>query len=191
MTCFYDLFPNCQPYPQTRGYFCSGVSRPLRPRPSPDQTASDQQPAPGENPEPGEVNLAEISQPPQTNGELAEGPKQQQQRRQPRRRRQRNSESSTSKVGGCYVKVMKSPHCTGQPVICHFGFQNDTEKSASDPGTPPQTSKLGDLKSTPKSPKASSTFPKESHSPEVKRQGSLTVRRQVDVRWLSVAGVVG
>lgn len=45
-------------------------------------------------------------------------------------------------------------------------LKNDTEKSASDPGTPPQTSKLGDLKSTSKSPKTSpKTSPK---SPEVK-----------------------
>lgn len=96
-----------------------GFSRPLRPRPSPDQTTNDQQPAPGENPEQGQVNLAEISQPPQTNGEVAEGQKQQQQqqqqRRQPRRRRQRNSESSTSKVRGCYVKVMGKSLLVAQP----------------------------------------------------------------------------
>lgn len=148
-----------------------GFPRPLHPRPSPDQTASDQQPAPGQNPEQGKVNPAEISQPPQTNGEVAEGQKQQQ-RRQPRRRRQRNSESSTSKVRGCSIKAMqRSPHCTAQPVIFVFGFQNDTEKSASDPGTPPQTSKPGDLKPTSKSPKVASTSPQESHSPEVTQQG--------------------
>lgn len=41
-------------------------------------------------------------------------------------------------------------------------LQNDTEKSASEPGTMPQNSKSADPKSTPKSPKA----PK---SPEVRR----------------------
>lgn len=46
-----------------------------------------------------------------------------------------------------------------------FKFQNDTEKSASDPGTPPQTSKPSELKSTSKSsPKTSPETPK---SPEV------------------------
>lgn len=106
-----------------------GVFRPFRPRPSPDQTANDQPPAPGETPEQGEVNPAEMSQPPQTNGEVTEGQKQQQQRRQPRRRRQRNSESSTSKVRGCSIKVMqKSPRCTAPPAILIFGFSERHRK---------------------------------------------------------------
>lgn len=72
---------------------------------------------------------------PQANGEAADGQKG---RRPPRRHRnsQRNSESSTSKT--------------------------DTEKAASEPGTPPQTSKPADLKPTTKSPK---TSPKTTKSP--------------------------
>uniref|UniRef100_A0A671W9V7 Y-box binding protein 2 n=2 Tax=Sparus aurata TaxID=8175 RepID=A0A671W9V7_SPAAU len=112
--------------------------RPFRPRPPPDQAENNQQAAPERSPEQGEVTQTEGSEGPQTNGETAEGQKQ---RRQPRRRRQRNSESSTSK--------------------------NDTEKSASEPGTPPQTSKPSDLKSTSKSPKASpKTSPKTPKSSE-------------------------
>ncbi|XP_041634736.1 Y-box-binding protein 2-A-like [Cheilinus undulatus] len=100
--------------------------RPFRPRPPPEKTANGQQAAPGESQEQGGVKQTETSEAPHTNGETAEGQKQ---RRQSRRRRQRTSESSTSK--------------------------NDAEKSASDPGTPPQTSKPADLKSSTKSPKAS------------------------------------
>ncbi|KAM3590933.1 uncharacterized protein V6R79_019062 [Siganus canaliculatus] len=124
--------------PQRR--FWRPYRRPLRPRPPPGQTSTDQQAAPGESQEPGEVTQTEAPEVSQTIGETADGQKQQQQqqqqqRRQPRRRRQRNSESSTSK--------------------------NDTEKSASEPGTPPPTSKPSDLKSPSKSPKASpKTSPK-------------------------------
>ncbi|XP_011604969.2 Y-box-binding protein 2-A isoform X1 [Takifugu rubripes] len=121
-----------------RRRFWRTYRRPLRPEPPADQAASDQKPASGENSEQGEEKPAVIAQPPQTNGDITEGQKQQ--RRQPRRRRQRNSESSTSK--------------------------NDTEKSASDPGTPPQTSKPGDLNSTLKSPKTTSTPPQESKAPQ-------------------------
>lgn len=46
-------------------------------------------------------------------------------------------------------------------------FQNDAEKSASDPGTPPQTSRPGDLRPTSNTSKP----PKESRSPEVTQQG--------------------
>ncbi|XP_070786153.1 Y-box-binding protein 2-A-like [Enoplosus armatus] len=112
--------------------------RQFRPRPPPDQAADDQQAAPEEGQEQGEVKQTEASEGPHTNGESAEGQKQ---RRQTRRRRQRNSESSASK--------------------------NDTERSASEPGTPPQTSKPADLKSTSKSPKGSpKTSPKMPKSPE-------------------------
>ncbi|XP_027143735.1 Y-box-binding protein 2-A [Larimichthys crocea] len=112
--------------------------RPARPRPPPDQTADGQQAAPEESEEQGKVKQTESSEGPQTNGETAEGQKQ---RRQSRRRRQRNSESSTSK--------------------------NEAEKSTSDPGTPPQTSKSPDLKSTSKSPKASPKTPQKTpKSPE-------------------------
>ncbi|KAM6895191.1 Y-box-binding protein 2-A-like isoform 3-T5 [Lycodopsis pacificus] len=98
-----------------------------------------QQAAPEAIREQGEVKQTEASEGPQTNGEAAEGQKQQ--RRQSRRRRQRNSESSTSK--------------------------NDTEKSASESGTPPQTSKPDDLKSTSKSPKGSpKSSPETPKSPE-------------------------
>ncbi|XP_042368572.1 LOW QUALITY PROTEIN: Y-box-binding protein 2-A-like [Plectropomus leopardus] len=123
--------------PQRR--FWRPYRRPFRPRPPPDEAAAGtEQEAPEESQVQGEVKQQEASEGPQTNGEAAEGQKQ---RRQSRRRRQRNSESSTSK--------------------------NDTEKSASEPGTPPQTSKPADLsKSASKSPKASSKTPKTSKSPE-------------------------
>lgn len=99
--------------------------RPLRPRPSPDQTAADQQPAPGENREQGKVNPAEVSQPPQTNGDVA----QQQRRQQPRRRRQRNSESSTSKVGGrCSGATRTSPRCSAQPAASVSAFSERCRK---------------------------------------------------------------
>ncbi|XP_068443997.1 Y-box-binding protein 2-A-like [Clinocottus analis] len=111
---------------QPQRRFWRPYRRPFRPRPQSDEAADGQQAAPGEIQEQGEVKQAETSESPQTNGEAAEGQKQP---RQSRRRRQRNSESSPSK--------------------------NDTEKSASDPGTPPQTSKPADLNSTSKSPKSS------------------------------------
>ncbi|XP_041820446.1 Y-box-binding protein 2-A-like [Chelmon rostratus] len=118
--------------------FWRSYRRPFRPRPTTDQAADDQQAAPKASQEQGQVTQTEASEGPQTNGETTENQKQ---RRQSRRRRQRNSESSTSK--------------------------NDTEKSASDPGTPPQTSKPADLKSTSKSPKASpKTSPKTPKLPE-------------------------
>ncbi|KAM8898734.1 Y-box-binding protein 2-A-like isoform 2-T3 [Spinachia spinachia] len=89
--------------------------------------------------EQGEVKQTEASEGPRTNGEAPDGQKQQ--RRQSRRRRQRNSESSTSK--------------------------NDAEKSASEPGTPPQRSKPGDLNSRSKSPQGSpETSPDAQKSPE-------------------------
>ncbi|KAM6959845.1 uncharacterized protein LKV04_021504 [Tautogolabrus adspersus] len=120
--------------PQQRRFW-RPYRRPFRPRPPPDHATDGQQAAPEESQEQGQVKQTEVSEAPQTNGETAEDQKQQ--RRQSRRRRQRNSESSTSK--------------------------NDTEKSASDPGTPPQTSKPADLKSTTKSPKVSpKTSPKTS-----------------------------
>lgn len=103
-----------------------GFSRPLRPRPTPDQTANDGQPAAGEKPEQGEVNPAEISQPPQTNGDVAEGQKQQQ-RRQPRRRRQRNSESSTSKVCGRSDAAVSSLHRPTCPLF-YFWFSERHRK---------------------------------------------------------------
>ncbi|XP_035530958.1 LOW QUALITY PROTEIN: Y-box-binding protein 2-A-like [Morone saxatilis] len=121
-----------------RRRFWRPYRRPFRPRAALDQAADHQEASPEESPEQGEVKQTEASEGPQTNGETAEGQKQ---RRQTRRRRQRNSESSTSK--------------------------NDTEKSASEPGTPPQTLKPADLKSTSKSPKVSpKTSPKAPESPE-------------------------
>lgn len=127
-----------QRQPQRR--FWRPYRRPLRPRPPPSQAVDDQQAAPGESQGQShdEEKQTEASEGPQTNGETTEGQKQ---RRQSRRRRQRNSESSTSK--------------------------NDTEKSASDPGTPPQTSKPADLKAASKSPRASpKTSPKTSKPAE-------------------------
>uniref|UniRef100_A0AAQ4PDF7 CSD domain-containing protein n=2 Tax=Gasterosteus aculeatus aculeatus TaxID=481459 RepID=A0AAQ4PDF7_GASAC len=159
--------------PQHR--FWRPYRRPFRPRPPPDPAADGLQPAgglqaanseqapaaahqdadskqqtttttgggeravPEEVQEQGDVRQSEASEGPQTNGEAPEGQKQQ--RRQSRRRRQRNSESSTSK--------------------------NDAEKSASEPGTPPQSSKPGDFNSTSKSPKGSpKTSPETQKTPE-------------------------
>ncbi|KAM6908939.1 Y-box-binding protein 2-A-like [Xenentodon cancila] len=130
-----------------RRRFWRPYRRPFRPRPAPDPSADAQAaPVPEEVKEQGEVKQevqAEAPEGPQTNGEAAEGqgPKQ---RRPSRRRRQRNSDSSTSKAS-----------------------QNDTEKSASEPGTPPQTSKPADLKSASKSPKTSpKSSPETPKSPE-------------------------
>ncbi|XP_059211196.1 Y-box-binding protein 2-A-like isoform X2 [Centropristis striata] len=123
--------------PQQRRFW-RPYRRPFRPRPPTDQAEGEQQEAPEEMKDQGEVKQTEASEGPQTNGD-AEGQKQQ--RRQTRRRRQRNSESSTSK--------------------------NDTEKSASEPGTPPPTSKPDDLKSASKTPKsAAKTSPKTPKTPE-------------------------
>ncbi|XP_076015820.1 uncharacterized protein LOC143008102 [Genypterus blacodes] len=126
--------------PQRRRFW-RPYRRPFRPRPPPDQSAEgDQATAAIETQEQGEVKTSETFEASQTNGETAEG-QDQKPPRQARRRRQRNSESSTSK--------------------------NDTEKSASDPGTPPQTSKPSDLKSPSKSPKSSPKLsPKMPKSPE-------------------------
>lgn len=123
-----------------RRRFWRPYRRPFRPRPTTDQPADGQQgAAPEESQEQGEVKQMEASEGPQTNGEMAEGDGQK--RRQSRRRRQRNSES--------------------------FASKNDTEKSASEPGTPPQTSKPADMKTNSKSPKASQKgSPKTSKSPE-------------------------
>lgn len=151
------------------------LDRPFRPRPPPDQAENNQQAAPERSPEQGEVTQTEGSEGPQTNGETAEGQKQ---RRQPRRRRQRNSESSTSKVSlgifcGWWTASWAQPGYSFRWVRAEyhqqcFFLQNDTEKSASEPGTPPQTSKPFDLKSTSKSPKASpKTSPKTPRSSEV------------------------
>ncbi|XP_037532219.1 Y-box-binding protein 2-A [Nematolebias whitei] len=122
-----------------RRRFWRPYRRPFRPRPPLDQAAGDQKPpAPVETKEPEEGKQVEAPSSPHTNGETTEGQKPM---RPTRRRRQRASESSTSK--------------------------NDTEKSASDPGTPPQTSKPSELKSTSKSPKSSpKTSPKTPKSPE-------------------------
>ncbi|KAF7663831.1 hypothetical protein LDENG_00198710 [Lucifuga dentata] len=134
-----DAEDNQQQPPRRR--FWRPYRRPFRPRPPPEQLAEGQQAAaPVETVELGEVKKSENPEVPQTNGESAEG-QGQKPRPQSRRRRQRNSESSASK--------------------------NDTEKSASESGTPPQTSKPADLKSTSKSPKASpKASPKTPKSPE-------------------------
>ncbi|KAK2863129.1 hypothetical protein Q5P01_002662 [Channa striata] len=124
-----------------RRRFWRPYRRPFRPRAPPDQSADGQQAAGlQEHQEQGEVKHTEASDGPQTNGETTQG-QGQRQPRTTRRRRQRTSESSVSK--------------------------NDTEKSASDPGTPPQTSKPVDVKSTVRSPKSSPrTSPKTPKSPE-------------------------
>ncbi|XP_039865738.1 Y-box-binding protein 2-A-like isoform X2 [Simochromis diagramma] len=134
-----------------RRRFWRPYRRPFRPRPPPNQAVEDQQAAaPAESLEKSElkqqqqpqheVATAAAPDSPQTNGEAGEG-QGQKQRRQFRRRRQRNSESSVSK--------------------------NDTEKSASEPSTPPQTSKPSDTKPTSKSPKTSPKIsPKTVKSPE-------------------------
>lgn len=120
-----------------RRRFWRPYRRPGRPRPQSQSADGQQAAAPRESQEQSEVKQTEASETPQANGEPA--PTQsQKQRRQPRRRRQRNSESSTSK--------------------------NDTEKSASEPGTPPQSSNPTDVKPTTKgSPKPPPKIPK---SPE-------------------------
>ncbi|XP_045920202.1 Y-box-binding protein 2-A-like isoform X1 [Micropterus dolomieu] len=133
-----DVAEGDQTQRQPQRRFWRPYRRPFRPRPPPDQAADDQQAASEESQEQSVVKQTEASEGPPTNGEVAEGQKP---RRQSRRRRQRNSESSTLK--------------------------NDTERSASEPGTPPPTSKPADLKSTSKSPKGSpKTSPKTSKSPE-------------------------
>lgn len=121
-----------------RRRFWRPYRRPFRPRQPADQPTSDQA-APQDGPEQEikgqdskESTEAEV---PQTNGETSEG-QEQKPRRPSRRRRQKNSESSTSK--------------------------NDTEKSASEPETPPQTSTPSDLKAASQSPK---TSPKTTTSP--------------------------
>ncbi|KAK7909835.1 hypothetical protein WMY93_014519 [Mugilogobius chulae] len=129
--------------PQTerpRRRFWRPYRRPFRPRPPADQSAADQDVAQEgkdseqSHKEQAEDKPAEVEHP-QTNGDASDSPGQKP-RRQSRRRRQRNSESSTSK--------------------------NDTEKSASEPETPPQTSKPSDLKAASQSPK---TSPKTTKSP--------------------------
>ncbi|KAM4611380.1 Y-box-binding protein 2-A-like isoform 2-T2 [Polymixia lowei] len=113
--------------------------RPFRPRLPNEQQEEGQQAATPAEPQV-EVKETEAPGGQNTDGEAAEG-QGQKPRRQFSRRRQRNSESSASK--------------------------NGTEKSTSEPGTPPQTSKPADLKSTPKSPKASPKLsPKIPKSPE-------------------------
>lgn len=119
-----------------RRRFYRPYRRPFRPRQSVDQPTSDQT-----TPEDGTVKQPKVqeakelngAEAPQSNGDADEG-QEQKPRRQSRRRRQRNSESSTSK--------------------------NETEKSASEPETPPQTSKSSDIKAP--SPK---TSPKTTKSP--------------------------
>uniref|UniRef100_A0A8C6TZ00 CSD domain-containing protein n=1 Tax=Neogobius melanostomus TaxID=47308 RepID=A0A8C6TZ00_9GOBI len=114
-----------------RRRFWRPYRRPFRPRQPGDQPASDQgapQDTMVQEPK-GEESKESIEvEVPQINGEAAAG-QGQKPRRQSRRRRQRNSESSTSK--------------------------NETEKSASEPGTPPQTSKPSDLNAGSQSPKTS------------------------------------
>ncbi|XP_031583018.2 Y-box-binding protein 2-B isoform X1 [Oreochromis aureus] len=133
-----------------RRRFWRPYRRPFRPRPPPNQAVEGQEAAaPAESLEKSELPqqqpqhdeaAAAAPESPQTNGEAGEG-QGQKQRRQFRRRRQRNSESSVSK--------------------------NDTEKSASEPGTPPQTSKPSDTKPASKSPKTSPKIsPKTVKSPE-------------------------
>ncbi|XP_047241909.1 Y-box-binding protein 2-B-like isoform X1 [Girardinichthys multiradiatus] len=115
---------------------------PFRPHPPPDQSITDQKPPIPEESKEQQVEVKQLESPEagQTNGEATAEGQGQKPRRQSRRRRQRNSESSTSK--------------------------NDGEKSASEPGTPPQSAKLTEEKSTPKSPKASpKTSPKTSPTP--------------------------
>lgn len=115
-----------------RRRFWRPYRRPFRPRQPAEQPPSDKA-APQDGPEQESKGSTE-TEVPQVNGEASEG--QEQKRRPPRRRRQRNSESSTSK--------------------------NDTEKSASEPETPPQTSTPSDLKAAAESPKSS---PKTNKSP--------------------------
>ncbi|XP_034082282.1 Y-box-binding protein 2-A-like isoform X3 [Gymnodraco acuticeps] len=137
------------PQPQQRRFW-RPYRRLFRPRPPAAQATDGEQATPEKSQEQEEVKQPEASESPQTNGEAAEDQKEQ--RRQTRRRRTRNSESSTSKL-----------------------LQNDTEKSASEPGTPPSTSKPGDLKSTTKSPKSSpKTSPKPRKSPEPQQAAATT-----------------
>lgn len=74
-----------------------------------------------------------------------------------------------------------------------FIFQNDTEKSASDPGTPPQTSKPSELKSTElKSTSKSSprTSPETPKSPEVTQKSPEVTSFLFLLRSLSFASVL-
>uniref|UniRef100_A0A8C7WP77 CSD domain-containing protein n=1 Tax=Oryzias sinensis TaxID=183150 RepID=A0A8C7WP77_9TELE len=121
--------------PPQRRRFWRPYRRPFRPRQPPNQPAEDQSaPALEETKDDGEVKPVEATEGPQTNGEATDD--QGQKRRRPsRRRRQRNSESSTSK--------------------------NDAEKSASEPGTPPQTSTQTDQTPSSQSPQPSPETPPE------------------------------
>ncbi|MEQ2314112.1 hypothetical protein AMECASPLE_008706 [Ameca splendens] len=125
-----------------RHRFWRPYRRPFRPRPPPDQSITDQKPPVPEESKEQQVEVKQVESPEagQTNGEATAEGQGQKPRRQSRRRRQRSSESSTSK--------------------------NDGEKSASEPGTPPQSAKLTEEKSTPKSLKSSpKTPPKTSPTP--------------------------
>lgn len=109
-----------------RRRFWRPYRRQSRPRSAPNQPAGDQQAAAPQTEEQVEVKQTETSEESQTN---SNGKDKGSKRQLTRPRKQRNSESSTSK--------------------------NDTKRSVSEPGTPPQTSKSTELKSTPKSPKSS------------------------------------
>lgn len=81
---------------------CLGIYRPFYPRLPPDQSTDGQQEAaPQESQEQGDVKQAEASEGPQTKGEAVQG-QGQRQRRPSTRRRQRTSESSVSKVSMVY-----------------------------------------------------------------------------------------
>ncbi|XP_043952989.1 Y-box-binding protein 2-A-like [Gambusia affinis] len=127
-----------QQMPQRRRFF-RPYRRPLHPR-----SSADQSPASEEGKEQqAEVKQVESPEGVQTSGDTSTEDQGQKQKlpRPPRRRRQRNSESSTSK--------------------------NDTEKSGSEPGTPPQSTKPTEDKSTPNSSKLSpKTSPETPKSPE-------------------------
>ncbi|KAM6949579.1 Y-box-binding protein 2-A-like [Aplochiton taeniatus] len=110
--------------------------RPFRPRPTPGEYPEGSTPAVPQEGK-GDVKQQEASEGQQTNRETADGQKP---RRQFTRRRLRNSESSVSK--------------------------NGTEKPASEPTAPPQTTKPADLKSSPKSSPKGSPKPSTKVSPK-------------------------
>ncbi|PWA28920.1 hypothetical protein CCH79_00012963 [Gambusia affinis] len=128
-----------QQMPQRRRFF-RPYRRPLHPR-----SSADQSPASEEGKEQqAEVKQVESPEGVQTSGDTSTEDQGQKQKlpRPPRRRRQRNSESSTSKAS-CFSFLNKNPLA--------LVLLNDTEKSGSEPGTPPQSTKPTEDKSTPKS----------------------------------------
>lgn len=144
--------PQSEPFESTLNF-----RRPFRPRQPAEQAGDDQpQQSSAEEQLQGEDRQTEDTKI-QANGDVAAAQRQQ---RSVRRRRQRNSESSTSKVSlreglvsNSKVQRVKSPLIARK--------QNDTEKSASEPGSPQQNA-------TTRTPQASPKISPEEPKSEVK-----------------------